>query len=369
MNKLYTIQLKHKFWYIEFFTVVKWIICLMIILTMSKDLSAQSSAAFALSADGIDDFAYPLTPNAAGLSEGTIELWFSTDGLYSTLWCGGNGLPGVTGDWTRFGTHSSVGGNHLAFGIYSGAWRWASTGVVPDSGTWYHVAASWGPAGMKIYLNGTLVGQNSHSGGLQNYVTELVTASAWEIAYSGKIDELRIWNIVRDSSAIVRTLYDTLGSEYYSTSDSGLIAYYRMDDFEDLGINSDGTDDLRDLSVNANHLDTEGNPVLENSGAFTIVTGINHKSSETPHDFKLNQNYPNPFNPITTIEFNLPATQYTKLKVFGLLGNEVATIVAEKLNKGVHTYQFDASQFASGIYYYQLNSGTGQEIKKMVLLK
>jgi len=371
MEKHSGIQLKKNSWNREQFRGAKWTACLIILLTMSVGMFAQSSNGNALSIDGVDDFAYPLSPNASGLSEGSVELWFSTNAWSGSeqLWGGGNGLPGVTGDWTRFGTHSSVGGSNLAFGIYSGVWRWASTGTQPASETWYHVAATWGPSGMKIYLNGTLAGQNSFTGGVHNYTTELVSTSAWGFSFAGDIDELRIWNIARDSLAIVSTLNDTLGPVFYTTSDSGLIAYYRMDGFEDLGINSDGTDDLRDLSLNSNHLDTDGNPILEPSGAFR-VKGIRDKSVGTPHNIKLNQNYPNPFNPSTTIKFNLPQTEYVELSVYSALGKEVTTLVSGKLSQGNHSYQFDASNLASGVYLYRLSTDQGYtQTKKFVLIK
>ena len=85
--------------------------------------------------------------------------------------------------------------------------------------------------------------------------------------------------------------------------------------------------------------------------------------------FQLNQNYPNPFNPSTTIEFNLPKSEYVELKVYNLLGKEVTTLVSKKLNQGNHTYTFDGKNLASGIYYYQLLSGDYREVKKMILLQ
>jgi photosystem II stability/assembly factor-like uncharacterized protein len=90
---------------------------------------------------------------------------------------------------------------------------------------------------------------------------------------------------------------------------------------------------------------------------------------QKPEEFRLSQNYPNPFNPVTKIEFNLPETQYTELKIYNALGSEVATLVAKELNQGTHTYQFDGSKLASGVYYYQVNSGKLQAVKKMILLK
>jgi hypothetical protein len=88
-----------------------------------------------------------------------------------------------------------------------------------------------------------------------------------------------------------------------------------------------------------------------------------------PQNYILYQNYPNPFNPSTTIEFTLPKSEFVKLKVYNILGKEVATLVLNKLNKGNHTYQFDGKNLASGIYYYQWVAGEYREVKKMILIK
>jgi hypothetical protein len=85
--------------------------------------------------------------------------------------------------------------------------------------------------------------------------------------------------------------------------------------------------------------------------------------------YSLSQNHPNPFNPSTTIEFNLPKSEFVNLKFFNILGKEVATLVSNKLNSGNHTYTFDGKNLASGIYYYQLVAGDYREVKKMILLR
>ena len=121
------------------------------------------------------------------------------------------------------------------------------------------------------------------------------------------------------------------------------------------------------LSTNFGYVFTDNGLVLRFEDQLSSISDPN--TTQAPKEFHLAQNYPNPFNPVTTIEFNLSATQYTELKVYNLLGTEVATLVAGKLNQGPHTFQFDGSKLSSGIYYYQLNSGNVREVKKMVLLK
>ncbi|UCF64876.1 MAG: T9SS type A sorting domain-containing protein, partial [bacterium] len=79
-------------------------------------------------------------------------------------------------------------------------------------------------------------------------------------------------------------------------------------------------------------------------------------------------NYPNPFNPITTIEFDLPKTSLVTLKVFNILGEEVAILVSDRLSAGSYFYQWNASNSASGVYLYRLQAGDYIQSRKMVLM-
>lgn len=88
-----------------------------------------------------------------------------------------------------------------------------------------------------------------------------------------------------------------------------------------------------------------------------------------PIGFSLCQNYPNPFNPSTTITFSLPSKSLVSLKIFDLIGKEVATIVSEELSAGSYTARWTAANLSSGIYFYRLQAGTFSETKKLVLLR
>ncbi|NWG28070.1 MAG: T9SS type A sorting domain-containing protein [Ignavibacteriaceae bacterium] len=87
------------------------------------------------------------------------------------------------------------------------------------------------------------------------------------------------------------------------------------------------------------------------------------------YDFELDQNYPNPFNPITTINYSIKSTGLVTLKVYDMLGIEVASIVNEIKEAGNYSVTFNASELPSGIYFYQLRAGSFIETKKMLLLK
>ncbi len=88
-----------------------------------------------------------------------------------------------------------------------------------------------------------------------------------------------------------------------------------------------------------------------------------------PENYSLSNNYPNPFNPATKISFSLPENQFVQLKVFDVLGNEVATLVENDMNRGVHNVTFDATNIASGIYFYSITAGEFTQTKKMILMK
>jgi hypothetical protein len=83
----------------------------------------------------------------------------------------------------------------------------------------------------------------------------------------------------------------------------------------------------------------------------------------------LEQNYPNPFNPTTTIQFALPQGGMYKLKVYSVLGEEVAELINNELSAGIHKVSFDASRLSSGMYIYRLTGNNVTITKKMLLMK
>ena len=104
---------------------------------------------------------------------------------------------------------------------------------------------------------------------------------------------------------------------------------------------------------------------------LAVPIGITQNSNITPDKFSLSQNYPNPFNPSTRINYEMRNAGFVTLKVFDLLGKEVATLVNEKQSAGSYAVDFNSSEFSlpSGIYFYTLNAGEFTETRKMVLIK
>lgn len=94
-----------------------------------------------------------------------------------------------------------------------------------------------------------------------------------------------------------------------------------------------------------------------------------HEDKKFPTGFNLKQNYPNPFNPTTTIEFSIPKSGFVTLKVYNILGEEVATLVSEKLSAGSYQYFWEATNLPNGVYFYRLKSDHYMSAKKALLVK
>ncbi|HRI86335.1 MAG TPA: YCF48-related protein [Ignavibacteria bacterium] len=112
------------------------------------------------------------------------------------------------------------------------------------------------------------------------------------------------------------------------------------------------------------------NGIILNTTTGGVLTNFTNLSSEIPEKFSLLQNYPNPFNPRTIINYQLSMFNFVSLKVYDVLGNEVAALVNEKQNAGIYSVEFDGSGFSSGVYFYQLEvDGNHIDTKRMILLK
>ena len=100
-----------------------------------------------------------------------------------------------------------------------------------------------------------------------------------------------------------------------------------------------------------------------------VITAIDDEPSALPQDFVLLQNYPNPFNPTTTIEYVLPKSAVVQLTIYNLRGQEEARLVDGPQTGGFHRATWNASNLASGIYFYRLQAGDFVQARKMLLLK
>ncbi len=101
---------------------------------------------------------------------------------------------------------------------------------------------------------------------------------------------------------------------------------------------------------------------------YQTITNIKDEQNGLTN-YKLYSNYPNPFNPNTTITFDLPIKEKVSLKIYDILGNEIATLFDEELSQGTHSKQWVANNLSSGIYFYTLKTPSFTSTKKMILIK
>jgi len=137
--------------------------------------------------------------------------------------------------------------------------------------------------------------------------------------------------------------------------------------FQNLNFLTENLSDISFINENTGWVSGLAGIILKTTTGGTI--GVQQISTSLPDKFYLEQNYPNPFNPVTNIEFSLPQKSFVKLKVFDLLGREIANLVNENLSAGSYKYDFNASALTSGIYFYKLETENFSETKKMVVVK
>ncbi len=103
--------------------------------------------------------------------------------------------------------------------------------------------------------------------------------------------------------------------------------------------------------------------------SFGPAVSVDERGNVIPDVYALQQNYPNPFNPRTMIEYSLPQESHVQLKVYTMLGEEVANIVDARQEAGVYRAEFDGARLPSGTYFYRLQAGSFSEVRKLMLLK
>jgi len=122
---------------------------------------------------------------------------------------------------------------------------------------------------------------------------------------------------------------------------------------------------------------TAVNPNPPNTGTISIngaswntsIVSSVEQISQLPEDYSLSQNFPNPFNPSTIVEYSIPSDSFVELKVYDVLGNEVATLVSEQQQAGVYRTDFNAANLPSGMYFARITANDFTQVVKMTLLK
>ena len=149
-----------------------------------------------------------------------------------------------------------------------------------------------------------------------------------------------------------------MGRHFFRIANSFLSLFYS------LLIDTTGEEKLYAALLGSTTVDSAmGIYVLNN-----LITKVISKGSSVT-EFKLKQNFPNPFNPTTTIIYALPTDELVVLKIYDILGREVTTLVNEIKQAGTYSVSFNASNLASGIYFYTISAGNFHQTKKMLLIR
>jgi hypothetical protein len=199
--------------------------------------------------------------------------------------------------------------------------------------------------------------------------------ATWDRGIAADTSQRKMWDDGTHGDAIARDSIYTVVFQYTTANTKGKVFKFGIrgsDNESGFGLNHlENVSDAADSMVMATQFGSI-NPKFYQHWDFDLKKPIFTGVEEVPGiatTFALQQNYPNPFNPSTKIEFTIPATSLVTMKVFNILGQEVATLVNETLNVGTHRVRFDATNLATGVYIYKITAGNFVSTKKMLLLK
>jgi len=267
-----------------------------------------------------------------------------------------------------------------AFSREDGVNGWGGTFVesAVKGGEWNHLALVFDGVNREVlfYLNGIVIHsgwsgafrENIHSperilriGGMHPLVDST-------LGYSGAVDEIRIWNRSRTQEQIRLFMDCTLPENTTSIPDSGLLACFRFDNLENLGIGNDGLiDDCRDQSSWANHSDVQGEAVLVDSLLSPVASGI--QVTGIPDHRVAFDHFPNPFNSRTKIRIRLPCCGFCTLVIHDIRGVAVRTVFSGNLASGANFLVWDAGELPSGVYLASLITPWSRLTHRWVVLR
>ncbi len=298
----------------------------------SSYVAEWNGTAWSALSTGVDSYVYAIAP-------GTEEIYFG-------------------GNFTHAGGSSA---NYIA--SWSGT-TWSALGT-PTNGVNARINAL-AAYGDTVFVGGNFV----NAGGSPAHYLAKWNTHQWTVLGAG---------VSGDVYAIARNGEDLFIGGYFLTSGlvsaNNVIMWSIADSvFSTLG---DGTNGTVDAAVSTGEDNYFGGSFSIAGGkpSYTFArynpNGIVAVKEKPPvaSSFELLQNYPNPFNPTTTISYELPTNSIVTLKVYDILGREVATLVDGTQSPGEYSIKFDGSRFASGVYFYRLSAGNYTSIKKAVLMK
>ncbi len=325
---------------------------------------------YALSFDGDNDFV-DCGYNSSLAIEGneiTLEAWIKVNEFRERSYQGAVISRDQMASGADFGYVLRCGGNGYVDFIF-GNGNWIEIQSPEDAiskSTWAHVAATYNGNHMLLYVNGELVSQKSVETSIKASATNMFignSPAALNRGFDGLIDEVRVWNIARTEQQISSTMNITLGGEYYSASDSGLVGYWRFNEGS-RGTTKDRVNNNTGI-LGAISNDDSSEPAWVETDLILNVDD----SKQSVQNFYLKQNYPNPFNSSTTINYNLPKTSKVQITIYNLLGQKVAELVNQRKPAGEHKTTWDAQNLPSGLYVTALKTNSVTIRRKMLLIK
>ncbi len=282
------------------------------------------------------------------------------------------GFPNITIEaWVKLGSTSSAnailnkgaGSFDYQFGINPGGIPYMiiggssanSTGLTVTAGVWTHIAATYDGANVRFYKDGVLASTIPFTTALGTSTNEMRIARGNGDPFSGDIDELRLWSVVRTDAQIFDDRCKKNPSSFTSTT--GLLALWHLDNnLIDAYSGFNGT-------INGTvSYDFYNYPDATMS---CPVVGISPNNAVSQNN--LDVNYPNPFNQYTMINYQIVNNSDVVLKVYDIMGKEIATLVNTKQNAGKYEVKFSVANLPAGIYVYQLRTNNFSQSKRMMI--
>jgi len=266
-------------------------------------------------------------------------------------------MDGKTGDYSS-GIVISNGAIFAASPGETGGITFTSTNTTVPTNVYQELRIVYNTDNQSIdyYLNDNQIASNSYLNGLTPGLIRVLHGNQ-QIGTSINIDDIRVeqlespysWLAALDPSGVV------------FNNGTGQIDL----EFNTIGLSSGTYETVMKVRTN-----DPVNPLIEVPITLNVGVEVSNEMEDRPVRMELSQNYPNPFNPSTTISYSLTEAQTVNLEVFNIQGQKVATLLSdERISAGSHQVTFDASSLSSGVYIYQLKTGTQTLTKQMVLIK
>lgn len=296
--------------------------------------------------------AIPHNAGMIGFNNITIEAWMKPGGLTTANTVLNKG--GASFDY-QLGVSATTG---IPF-FRAGATIITPTGITITAGVWQHLAATYDGTAVKFYKNGVLLSTMPATLTFGSSVNEMRIGRGNSDAGSGNIEELRLWSVARTAGQIDSNKCRKYPSTF--SSSAGLKAIWHLD-----STLTDSVSGFNGTAMGTIGFDTLSFPI---PGVCGVVGIVNPIVNTIPKEYSLSQNYPNPFNPSTRIEFALPQGEFVEMRLYDILGKEVAVLAQGPFEAGRHSLDLNLSYLSSGTYFYRITAGQYTDTKKLLLMK